>query len=431
MYDLPSENYNTDELPAVKANRAKALMQRIGMPDQSTSAYVTNDQPADSVNISDAGGGVKRIGNYRSEGGIDNFAGGTDAENKYLRDRYATDSASWRQQHPDMTMTNGAGENFSMRQSMPRLRAQAAMDQINFMRSGKLTDAEVANKAALAKIAENESGARVRTADALTGGLTLAQEQQKEKARRDLEEYTGGTALRAAKSKGELDAELYRQKGDEFKRTSGPSFADLAAADSYSDVTPAEMATLQAGQRNMVNTARGAAKGRSKAFMDLYKPAAGETERDFGTAINNSDVLGGDLKLALAAVDNAGSRNAFARTMGGIQDWSNSVMGNNGSPIGDVGGALPAEIESAKKSVLSLAEKAYANGLASDMPTAIKMTVSKINRAKDTGRAQTKAGVQMSAALEELARHGGMATPDDPHGMSPAPGRPAVRQPNL
>ena len=58
MYDIPSENYNTDELPAVKVNRAKALMQRIGMPDQSTSAYVTNDQPADSVNISDAGGGV-------------------------------------------------------------------------------------------------------------------------------------------------------------------------------------------------------------------------------------------------------------------------------------------------------------------------------------------------------------------------------------
>jgi hypothetical protein len=413
MYDQ-QDDYNLPEGPIAKANRAKALALRMGMPDQSASAYVTNDQPADSVKVPD----VTQIKNYRAEGGVDPSYGSDDSEKEYLRKQYALQRDDWRSQHPDMTMTNGAGQKFSMQQSMPRMRADAAMQQLQMLREKIAADANREHIRAGDTIAGNESTARIRHADAITGGLTLSNETAKERRDREQQEYLAAAPLRELSGKTGLasaqrEAELQAINGSNDLADANYNSQHLPerrAARAVSDFSPEELQAMSPRARALIASIKLKAKGVTPDLVDVInKPMAAQDEQDFSDTIGKSSILKADFDKTLAAIDNAGSRNRIASGIGGIMDAAESSLPGYNGTGNSVGGARPVDVGAAKSAVARLAQSLVKNQLAPDMPTATRLLVDKLIRESATG--DTKAGKQMHAELLKMAQEQAAAAP--------------------
>ena len=453
------------------------------LPDRSSSRYVTNEQPTDSINVdgnqetrgrvgigsysgpatpksydgpgySDdyeasaggAAGSTTRLANRKTHGGLDSSLGSDQSERDFLRAQYDRSESDWRDQHPDMTMANGAGQSFTMAQSRPRMRADAAMSQLQMLREKIAADASREHIRAGDTIAGNESAARIRGADAVTGGLTLSNETAKQRRDREQQEYLAAAPLREISGKTGLasaqrEAELQAINGGndlaDAKYNAG-HLPERRAAASVSKFTPEQLAAMGPRSRAMVNRLTLAGSGvPSDLISELNKPMAAQSEQDFADTIEKSSILAADFKKTLAAVDNAGTRNSFATGMGGVMDAAEKLVPGNTGAANNVGGALPVDIAATKSAVARMAQKLVENQIAPDTPTATRLLVDKLIRDSTTG--DTKAGKQMHAELlrmaQELAgksqlqpmgimppsRLSNGATPDDPHGMSQIP----------
>ena len=396
------------QLPPPKLNRAKAFL-GMGLPDRSSSRFVDGQPPADATNVTNPGsassydgpssassydgpgysddyavkaggaaGSTTRLANRKTHGGLDPSLGSDQSERDYLRAQYDRSESDWRDQHPDMTMTNGAGQSFTMAQSRPRMRADAAMSQLQMLREKIAADASREHIRAGDTIAGNKSAAEIAALNATTAGTVATNDRAKVKADQEQKQYELEAKLRQAIADGKLSVEqaknLHAAEMEKIAPTAQEEtdLNNLTAIplDLYKDDPTSKAAMLKALLKS-----RRVSPDISSA---LTAPRPGESVQRVQNGIENNFEAKASLDDLTKVATTAGNRSGLVNAASELQDWSNDVMGDNGSPTGRIGGMRGGQGGKIRSAFAGHVETLLKSRIATDRDSAIRATASSL-----------------------------------------------------
>ena len=397
------------QLPPPKLNRAKAFL-GMGLPDRSSSRFVDGQPPADATNVTNPGsassydgpgysddyavkaggaaGSTTRLANRKTHGGLDPSLGSDQSERDYLRAQYDRSESDWRDQHPDMTMTNGAGQSFTMAQSRPRMRADAAMSQLQMLREKIAADASREHVRAGDTIAGNRSAAEIAALNAKTRVDTDTTDAAIAKRKREEGEYVAGGPARQRKMEADAIEAARVAKLNEIKGGVELGNASYVAsrtpqerdAGTFADgITDEELKLMEPRPRAAVMALRLKNHGApADVVTSLTAPKPGEQYEGTNEKIANNPQLKGQYGRLQNIVNGASGTTAF-------------------------GFANTTAIAGMRKAVAAAAQDIVRLGAAPDLATATDILVNKLlDDTQPKNGVHTRGSLAAAQALESL-----------------------------
>jgi hypothetical protein len=443
MYNPYDSNDGADDMPLDPAKRLtsggmraaaleKALQGKYGgsdLPDRSSSHYVTNEQPMDSINVDgnqqtrgNLGGGsysapaktkdygvpgyvdsssyavkaggapgsVTRLDNDNAMGDIDDSFAVDDSERKFLQDQYDRGAEKWRKRHHDMTMTNGAGQSFTMAQSRPSLRADAAMRQLQMLRAKIEADSVQGQRKSATDSAKSKADAEVARYTGETSRLAAEDAQKAYDEGIKRADYAAHAPDREAKLAEERkaaarEAEIQAINGGVTKEEALYNASHVPQRRAAAGVAKLERKGWGTKANAMADTLAMRGEGVDESLIsEVNKPSPDAVQQEIATKMAASPQLKGQ----------------YGRVQNAIKQASQSTLGFVDTFA----------IADARKAVSAHAKDMVRLGFAPDIATATDVLVnSLLDDTAPVGGAHTRASQAMAEALESLrGGNGGM-----------------------